>query len=190
MDLNANQIVAFAREMAMQIKPIDKILEAYGYSEDQFKREIEPLPFYQQAFKSFVTEWESATSTNKRLAIKAAAALEEFLPDVARRMADDKEALSGVVATAQWLTKLAGAGEEKASPGQGEKFKIIINLGNEKLEIHETKQVAASAVETEEGPSSLPTLSPPQEPTKPDLSGFPQGESLAASIRNIGEGKS
>lgn len=175
-DLNANQIVALAREMAMRIKSVDRILDALGMSEERFQQEIEPLSFYQQAYKTFVTEWESATSTNKRLAIKAAAAIEEFLPDVARRMGDDKEALSGVVATAQWLSKLAGAGEEKTSPGQGEKFKIIINLGNDKLEINETKHVAAVVVEGEDGPSAPPALPAPTAEERPDLSGFPEGK--------------
>jgi hypothetical protein len=160
------EIAALAREMAMAIKPPDAIREKLGITDEEFE-EIQQSPVYLNVYKTFVLEWEAATSTNKRLAVQAAAALEDILPDVIHRLRNDKEALPGVISGLQWLAKVAGADAVAASGGGGaERFKITINLGpSETLDANKTVTIENH---TEEPPKAL---SAPVEETV-DLSGF------------------
>jgi len=136
-DLDANRLAVLAREMAMAIQPVEKILNAVGISQAQFEKFILPNAFYKRAYESFVLEWESALSTNKRIALGAAAILEDSLPKLNARMLNDINPLSSVTETAKLFAKLAGAGETKEAV-QGERFTITINMGGEKVHIEET----------------------------------------------------
>lgn len=131
---NPVNLGALAREMVMGIRPRDKILEMFNIDEVQLE-EITELPFYKRVHEALTVEWESATSTNKRLAVQAAAALEEILPRVVARCADANEALPAVLTGVQTLAKLAGTGEEKRESGSSERFRIVINLGSDTKEL-------------------------------------------------------
>jgi len=136
-DLDPNRIVALAREMAMAIRPVTTILTAAGITQAQFDKFILPVPIYKRAYETFLLEWESALSTNKRIAIESAAILEDSLPKLNARMINDVNPLSSSVEAAKLFAKLAGAGETKeATPG--ERFNITINLGGDKIHIQET----------------------------------------------------
>jgi hypothetical protein len=136
-DLDANRLAVLAREMAMAIQPVEKILASVGISQAQFEKFILPNAFYKRAYESFVLEWESALSTNRRIALGAAAILEDSLPKLNARMINDINPLSSVTETAKLFAKLAGAGETKEVTS-GERFNITINLGGEKIRIQET----------------------------------------------------
>lgn len=170
-DWSLPEIAALAREMAMAIKPPDAIREKLGITDEEFE-EIRQSPVYLNVYKTFVLEWEAATSTNKRLAVQAAAALEDILPDVIHRLRNDKEALPGIVAGLQWLAKVAGADAVAASGGRGaERFEININLGPA-----ETLAAADKLVTIESGPEEVRSLPSPEAGVDegPDLSGFPE----------------
>ena len=137
-DLTANQIAVIAREMAMNIRDPKFILDAVGITQEQFDTHIRPQVYYKRAYEAFVTEWESALTTNKRIALQSAAALEDALPKLASRMSKDAEALPAVVETAKLLAKLAGAGEQTRETAPGERFTITINLGADTLKFEET----------------------------------------------------
>jgi hypothetical protein len=136
-DLDPNRIAVVAREMAMNIRPVETILASAGISQAQFEKFILPTAFYKRAYETFVLEWESALSTNKRIALGAAAILEDSLPKLNARMINDINPLSSVTETAKLFAKLAGAGETKEAV-QGERFTITINMGGEKVHIEET----------------------------------------------------
>lgn len=138
-ELDQTKMAGLAREMAIGVKDPDVICMSFGITQEQFDRWILPHPFYKKAYEIFVLEWESALSTNKRIAIQSAAALEDALPKIASRMTNGKEGLSAVTETAKMFAKLAGAGEEKHGADAGEKFTITINLGADtKLKYEET----------------------------------------------------
>ena len=136
-DLDTNRIAMLAREMAMAIRPVELILKAVNITQAQFDKFILPNAFYKRAYETFVLEWESALSTNKRIAVEAAAILEDSLPKLNARMINGQEPLSSSTETAKLFAKLAGAGETK-EVSQGERFTITINLGGEKIHIEET----------------------------------------------------
>lgn len=164
-DLTEQQIVMLARDMAWAIKPPDKLLEALNISPEQFNEHILTNGYYKRAYSAFLVEWESATSTNKRLAVKSATALEMYLPEIAARMSRPGENLTGVVETAKLFAKLAGAGEPVRQEGAGERFTININLGAKKIELSETLRSAPEIVgeireipESEITPATLRSL--------------------------------
>lgn len=175
-DLDANRLAVLAREMAMAIQPVEKILNAVGVSQAQFEKFILPNAFYKRAYQSFVLEWESALSTNKRIALGAAAILEDSLPKLNARMINDINPLSSVTETAKLFAKLAGAGETKEAV-QGERFTITINMGGEKVRIEETIGAVQIPHIIEGEINSLP------------LSAINEGESSSTPIRHLPEGQ-
>lgn len=137
-ELTPNVIAAIGREMAIAIKPPAEILTTFKLTVEQFERDVQQLAFYKQCYNAFVIEWESAISTNKRIALQAGAALEQILPRIAGRAVSRTESLPAVTETAKLLAKLSGAGEERRTEISSEKFKIIINLGADKQVFDET----------------------------------------------------
>jgi hypothetical protein len=174
--LDVNRLAVLAREMAMAIQPVEKILNAVGISQAQFEKFILPNAFYKRAYESFVLEWESALSTNKRIALGAAAILEDSLPKLNARMLNDINPLSSVTETAKLFAKLAGAGETKEAV-QGERFTITINMGGEKVRIEETI-----------GAVQIPKIIEGESSSTP-IQYLPEGESSSTPIRHLPEGQ-
>ena len=155
-NLEPAQVAALAREMAIAIKDPHHILEAMGVSQAQFDAYVRPSAFYKRAYEAYVVEWESALSTNKRIALQSAAAIEDILPKLSARMSNGQEGLTAVTETAKLLAKLAGIGEEKRNVGEGERFSIVINLGADTtLKFNETIGGAPLIDITPESPSPL-----------------------------------
>ena len=128
-----HEVMAFIRDAAHNLYDIDVILKKHGLTKQQYAA-IQENKFFQNAFNDAVKEWNSPQSTEKRLRMEAAAALEDALPKVAARMHNTNEPLAAVVATAQLFAKMAGVGEEKNQGNAAEKVSITINLGaDEKL---------------------------------------------------------
>ena len=136
--LNDNQIASIAREMEWKVFDPAKIIAAAGITAEQFDYWVMKNAFYKKAYEVFLLEWEAANSTNKRIAIKSGALLEDSLKGLGVRIANDKEPLSSVVAAATLVAKLAGAGEHKSDMTPGEKFTINISLGAKHIRFDET----------------------------------------------------
>jgi hypothetical protein len=163
-DLPVNKIALLAREMAMAIRDPETILRATGITQAQFDTFILTNDFYKRAYETFVLEWESALSTNKRIAIEAAASLEDALPDLSERMTDAKEPLNMAVETAKLFAKLAGAGEQNKEAGAGEqRFNIVINMGSQTVRLEETVNVKPNLESTNADLSIA--LAPPKNST-------------------------
>lgn len=162
-DLSSQQMAALAREMAIGIKDPRLVCESFGVTQAQFDAYVRPHAFYKKAFDAFVLEWESALSTNKRIALQSAAALEDGLPRLSARMANGAEGLPAVTEVAKLLAKLAGVGEEKRQVAEGERFTITINLGADTRKFEETiggaPLIDVSAGE-DPGPQALPGAVP------------------------------
>ena len=124
-----HRVAAFVRDVAMNLYDLPFTLKKHGLSEEEYAT-LSNNEYFKRALEAATLEWNSPQSTNKRLALEAAIALEDALPDVAARLKCSKEPLTGVVALAQLLAKMAGVGEGKPNDGAPqERFKITINLG-------------------------------------------------------------
>jgi hypothetical protein len=179
-NLTANQIAALAREKAMDVRTEEVVLRSAGITKGQFETFVIVNPLYKRAYETFVMEWESALSTNKRIAIEAAAALEDSLPYLGLRMIDDKEQLNQVVEAAKLFAKLAGAGEVKEGPAAGERYVINITTGSDQQTI--TKTIEAVPVAQETAPISIPDLSAREKNSVP-VQHEPAGTSKDEGIR-------
>lgn len=128
---NLNKVADLVREIAQNMYDLPTILANHGLTEPQY-RTIEENEFFQSALKQFTLDWNSASNTQKRLALEAAIAIEHHMPAVTARLGKPMEPLGEIVALLKVLAEIAGTiGAKAASQPNAptEKFKIIINLG-------------------------------------------------------------
>lgn len=156
------RVAALVRDLAMNMYDLPYILAKHNLTAEQHAY-LEKNEFFKRAVEMAVLEWNSPHSTQKRLAMEAAIALEDALPTMAARLSKPTEQLAGVVALASLFTKIAGIGENTPTQNIGEKFKITINLGADVFE--REKAIAPKVVM--------------------DLQSFPQGAGADTSLQRL-----
>lgn len=132
--LNDNIMLRLAREIAMDMRPIDEILKVNEVPADQWA-EISRSVTFQGYLRRFVEEWHSATNTRERVVLKSLAFVEESLPEFYARAHDPKESLNYKVEVLKTVARLADLGNGTRAAqggGTGEKFSVTINLGSDK----------------------------------------------------------
>ena len=147
-NLSEQQLVALARELVQAIKRPEEILPDYNITQEQFDAHVITNGYFKRAYEALLIEWNGASSTNKRLALKSAAVLEDSLHKVGARMVDAKETLTAVVEAGKFFAKLAGAGEERERSA-GEKFSINITIGDQtvKLDAQRTPEIIPAEIQ-------------------------------------------
>ena len=129
--LDQARLVLLAREVATDLRDLAAILADFNLSQEEYDRLLQN-PYYKNALETSIIEWNSAHTTDQRIKIRAAAAIEDALMPMAVRMTKEGEPLTAVVETGKLFAKLAGLGEEGRSANPAEKFSITINLGEDK----------------------------------------------------------
>jgi hypothetical protein len=133
-----------AREIAMDIRPLEDILSAHGIDQSRWEN-IHSNPRFQALLRSEVESWESATNTAERVKIKSLAFVEESLPEFFARAHDRREPLNSKVEVLKTVAKFAGVGGSSVDGSvAGEKLMVTINLGADhslKIEKDVTPQV-------------------------------------------------
>lgn len=145
------KLLVIAREVAMDIFPINDILKFTNTSPSEFTR-IQEMHRFQSYLKSEMEVWSSALNTHERVKIKAAAQMEFALPELNNRLHDLNEPLAAKIKVAELISKLAGMGMQNANINgdMGDRFTVTINLGNDhKLEYTE-KIIEGEVVQAEE----------------------------------------
>jgi hypothetical protein len=139
------KIMALAREIALNIRPIQSILETLEIDPDQFQR-IKSQPRFQSYLESERQAWNSTLNASERVKLKSLSMLEEWLPEAHRRIIDRTESLNAKAEVVKILSRFAGFGVSGVSAdGGGEKIKISINLGADTLSIE--KQVTPQVID-------------------------------------------
>lgn len=134
-----HRVAALVRDLAVNMYDLPFTLSKHSLTDEQYET-LRQNDFFKKAIEAATIEWNSPLSTPKRLAMEAAIALEDALPDVAMRLRKTNEPLPGVVELAKLFAKMAGVGEQ--SPGSQapqEKFKITINLGADVAQFDKTR---------------------------------------------------
>lgn len=124
-------LVKLAREIAMDINPIQTILKQYSIDPETWAK-LQSNARFQSVLASEVEVWQSALNTHERVKAKAAAMIEEWLPELNNRLHDQEEALPAKIEAGKMLTKIAGMDNTRgdvAGAGGGERFTVTINLG-------------------------------------------------------------
>lgn len=119
-----------AREIAMDINPLEKILETHGVSQEEWLRIQDNMQF-QEYLRGSIQEWNSAVNTSERVKLKSMAFVEEALPEFYARAHDPKEALPAKVEVLKTVARLAGFGNNVDGSVSGERLSVTINLGSD-----------------------------------------------------------
>lgn len=121
-------MLKLAREIAMDIQPIEAILKNLELDDGQWE-EIQQNPTFKSYLRGAVEEWQSATNTAERVKLKSMAFVEEALPEFFARAHDPKEPLSAKTEVLKTVAKFAGVGGSVEGAVAGEKLTVTINLG-------------------------------------------------------------
>lgn len=131
------KLIILAREIAIGLKPIDQILKDQGISLVQFEQLGKNKRFV-EILSAELSSWNGAINTTERVKVKAAAMLEEWMPELYARMNDRSESLMHKIEGGKLIKDLAGLGLRNELNGNGkasDRVSITINLGNDvKLE--------------------------------------------------------
>lgn len=123
--------LSLAREVAMDIHPIETILVNHGLTPEKWEH-IQKNARFDQLLKAAVEEWNSALNTADRVKIKALACVEEALPEFFSKMHDPNETLPAKVRSLEVFANLAGFTKNaQVVGGGGERFSVTINLGSD-----------------------------------------------------------
>jgi hypothetical protein len=122
-------MLKLARELAMDIRPLEDILEVLHISRAEWDSVKETAAF-QRYLRSSLEEWHSALNTQERVKLKSLAMVEESLPEFYARMHDAREALPAKTEVLKTISRFAGVGGNTSYEGSGsEKMIVTINLG-------------------------------------------------------------
>jgi hypothetical protein len=138
-------LVKLAREIAMDIQPLETILKQYSISPETWET-LKSNGKFQNLLFSETEAWNGALNTHERVKLKAASMLEEFLPELNNRLHDRDEALPAKIEGAKLVTRIAGLGERVDAVGGGERFTVTINLG-EDAKLTFDKQLPAKIID-------------------------------------------
>jgi hypothetical protein len=139
--------MTLAREIAMDVMPLEKILELHQVSEKQF-RAISKLASFKTYLEEQLRVWHGTLNTQERVRVKFLAAVEMAMPEMFARMHDENAPLTAKSDLFKAFQKGAGIGERELKEGAaGEKVQITINLGDVKpvsVEAHKTIEGTAT----------------------------------------------
>jgi len=126
------KLVKLARQIAMGIKELPDILFDHGLTLREWG-EIRQLPSFGRLLEAEIKDWEGAGNTHERVRIKAAAMLEEYLPELYARLNDRDEPLMAKMKALELVSKVAEFGTKDIASGgsPGDKVQVIINLGSD-----------------------------------------------------------
>jgi hypothetical protein len=134
-NLSELTILKLARQIALNIQPLETILKTYEVSGDEWET-IRNHPLFQRVLQQQTEAWEAAENTHERVKLKAASMVEEYLPELYRKLHDPNESLNSKIEGAKLARDLAGMGKNSVdAAGVGEKFTVTINLGSSDLKI-------------------------------------------------------
>jgi hypothetical protein len=133
----------------MEIYPLQTILKQYSVSPDDWVK-LQSNSRFQAVLASEIETWHGALNTHERVKAKAAAMLEEWLPELNNRLHDSEEALPAKIEGGKMLTKLAGMdGRADVGTSVGERFTVTINLGADVAPIMIEKDVTPRVIDHE-----------------------------------------
>lgn len=122
-------LVRIARELAMDIHPVEEILKTHGIDSKQWEN-IQEMPRFRALLETEMAQWNGALNTHERVKIKAAAMIEDWLPEAYERLHDKAETLPAKTELGKLVRDLAGFSKGGLNvEGGGEKFSVTINLG-------------------------------------------------------------
>jgi hypothetical protein len=145
---NDLDMLKLAREIAMDIQPLQDILKQYSIDEKTWGR-LQQNPRFAKLLAAEAEAWHTALNTHERVKMKSAAMLEEWLPELFTRLHDREEGMNGKVEAGKMLARIAGLTDTGSiAAAVGERFSITINMGTKSSEfLKEVKDVTPPTIE-------------------------------------------
>ena len=125
-----NLMLKLARDLALDMQPIEKIQEHLGISNAQLER-FRNHPEFLRYLRDAMSEWNSAASTPDRVKLKSMHFIEEALPEFFARAHDPREPLAAKTRLLETIGRFAGMGGLADGVVSGEKLSVTINLGGD-----------------------------------------------------------
>lgn len=140
-------VLSLAREIAMGLHELDAILEKHSVSQELWAK-IQKNAYFQRILASELEVWNGTLNTAQRAQIKAASAIEEWLPEAFRLAHDNSQTLPARVELMKLVRMIAGVGTGTGTGSEsvGERFSVTINLGADK-EIRIDKVVTSQVID-------------------------------------------
>ena len=124
------KLLAMAREIAMDILPIETIIANYGMSAHRFAV-VRELPRFQQYVEHEILVWGTSLNASQRVKVKSISLIEEWLVHLNSEMHAATSTLASKVEAGKLVARLAGLGLNVAeAAGQSEQFSVTINMGD------------------------------------------------------------
>lgn len=129
-----------AREIAMDMNDLERILKSNGIAPREFQR-LSKTARFATILQEEVTAWNTASNGPERVKIKAAAMIEEWLPEAFQQMHNGDASLQHKTQLATLVSRLGGMDKSEMAMGTvGDRFSVTINLGADtKLEFDKTQ---------------------------------------------------
>ncbi len=183
------QMAALARDIAMNIYPIETILQNHRLTNAQYDFLSEHNEFFKNSVAQQANEWQGVKNTQDRLRAQAAAALEEQLPVIASRMGQKSEKLADAVEAAKLFAKIAAVDTDTGGARRGgEGFTISIDLGADtRITVGYEGAPTAPA---EQGRGVSPGSNGEGAREVRSLQAVPQGQGDNGALRQIAQGAS
>lgn len=118
---------AVARGLALDIYPLDQILETAEVEPRDFQR-WQTSPRFLEYLQSERDAWQSAGNTPERAKLKASIIVEEFMVQAHTELQDKKTPLNQRVDLFKQLCKIAGMEATTPAAGGGGGFSLQINI--------------------------------------------------------------
>lgn len=131
-EIFAVELAALAREIAMDIFPLDEIIALHRLTDEEWMR-IQANQKFQAMVHDMTLAWQSAANTRERVKIKAATGLESILETYIREIGDTTIPLTQRVEAGKFLARIGELDGNAAILGQGgggSGFHIVLNIGN------------------------------------------------------------
>lgn len=142
------RLMELAREIAMDIHPLEDILKRLNISLDQWE-DIQKNRTFIELLRDQILTWQGALNGSERIKIKSLTAIEEWLGEAYSALYNEKHPLRDRTELAKVIARFAGIGERQANElAAGEKISITINMGTEA--VHAEKTVIPKIIEHED----------------------------------------
>lgn len=152
------KLVKLARQIAMGMKDVPGILFDNDLTQREFE-EICKLPHFDRMLQSELRSWANLENAEDRVRVKAAAMIEEYLPEMYARLNDRDETLMGKVKALELASKWARLGQTETPQlgSPGDRVQVIINLGADSKLVYD-KQLPSKVIEHEPAVINPPPL--------------------------------
>jgi len=123
----AVDLASLAREIAMDIFPVEQVLEIHKLTDDEWQK-ILANPTFQSMLASMQRDWNSAANTRERVRVKAATGLESMLEQYVREIGDESIPLTQRVEAGKFLARLGELDGQHEGNRLGGSGAVTINI--------------------------------------------------------------